>query len=418
MMLLLDSALRSLLLGLLVWSLLKLFRMRDTGTETIIWTAVLMVALSMPLLNHCLPRWVVAVPLISAAPPQPMAALRLTGADEISSRLFWLARYGQTCLLGAYVLGLVLCFTRLAIGLLLSLRLYLRAVPVEADWAKGRRIRANAALKSPASLAGVILLPADYDQWTKAKREAVVAHEEAHIARGDFFVQLAASIHCSLFWFSPFAWWLQSKLGELAETASDEAAILRVQDRATYAEILLEVALRARSSPALVAMAKGPFIQQRVERILSDAPSKQLSAPLRVLAIVSLTLVALALASAKAAIDPIPVISIADRISPVRADRSTSSPSKSLGGTPSAIRIRERAIRPAQHALEAPDVPQTKEDEVSYNPKALLDPVYTPARPFIPASTIVHAGQTYYIRSTERPVADVSGADGGYRQVH
>ena len=301
MLVLLDSALRSLLFGLLVWATLKLLRMRDTGTETIIWTAVLVVALSMPLLNHYLPRLVVAVPRITVAPRQSLTALRLAGPDDSSITLLWLARYGQTCLLEAYALGLVVCLTRLALGWLLTLRLYLRAVPVEADWAKGRHVRTNAALKSPASLARTILVPADYADWSAAKRAAVLAHEEAHIARGDFFVQLAASIHCALFWFSPFAWWLQSKLAEIAETASDEAAIQRLNDRVTYAEILLQVARRAQPSPSIVAMAKGPFIQQRVERILSEARSQNPSPPLRVFVIGSLTLAAFALAGAKAA---------------------------------------------------------------------------------------------------------------------
>lgn len=416
MLVLLDSALRSLLFGLLVWATLKLLRMRDTGTETIIWTAVLVVALSMPLLNHYLPRLVVAVPRITVAPRQSLTALRLAGPDDSSITLLWLARYGQTCLLEAYALGLVVCLTRLALGWLLTLRLYLRAVPVEADWAKGRHVRTNAALKSPASLARTILVPADYADWSAAKRAAVLAHEEAHIARGDFFVQMAASIHCALFWFSPFAWWLQSKLAEIAETASDEAAIQRLNDRVTYAEILLQVACRAQPAPSIVAMAKGPFIQQRVERILSETRSQNPSAPLRVFVIGSLTLAAFALAGAKAAIDPIPLSARSATASPVKAHGKTPSSSQAPITAPGTRRIRERVIHPAQHAPETRRIVQSRDDEISYNPRALLDPVYMPARPYVPASTIVHAGKTFYIRSTERPVAEVSAADGINRQ--
>ena len=73
--LLLDSAARSLLLGLAVWLTLKLVRLRDTRTETAIWTAVLIVALSMPLLSHYSPALVVPVPHLAAAPHQaPTAA--------------------------------------------------------------------------------------------------------------------------------------------------------------------------------------------------------------------------------------------------------------------------------------------------------------------------------------------------------
>ena len=69
MMLLLESALRSLLLGLLVWALLKLLRLRDTATETLIWTVVLTAALSMPLLSRYLPGLSVAIPHLSAGAP-------------------------------------------------------------------------------------------------------------------------------------------------------------------------------------------------------------------------------------------------------------------------------------------------------------------------------------------------------------
>jgi beta-lactamase regulating signal transducer with metallopeptidase domain len=418
MMLLLDSALRSLLLGLLASALLKLVRMRDTGTETIIWTAVLLVALAMPLLSHCLPQLIVAVPYLSPAPLRPVTVLHMVGANDTSLMLVWLARHGHACLVGAYTLGLAICVSRLAVGLILTLQLYLRAVPVKADWALGRQIYTDAALKSPASLARIILLPTDYAGWSAAKRDAVLAHEEAHIARGDFFVQLAASIHCALFWFSPFAWWLRSKLSEIAETASDEAAIQRVNDRVTYAEILLDVARRAQSAPSIIAMAKGPFIQQRVERILSEAPNQILSLRIRVLVVAAMTLVALTLASARAGVALIPAAVQTGKISLVKADGKTSATSRAPGGAPNASHARGHVIISVPHVPETRGASLEPEEKISYNPRALLDPVYTRGRPFVPASTIIHGGRTFYIQSTERPVADVSAVDGGYRPAH
>jgi hypothetical protein len=257
MMLLLESALRSLLLGLLVWTVLKLVRMRDTGTETIVWTVVLIIALSMPLLSRHLPVLRLALPHPWAAGAAATVYEPLTGALPPAPLRAWLKSHGQLLLLSTYSVGLLAGLLRRITGLLLTLRLYRRAIPVAADWARGRPVRASATLTSPASLGGTILLPADYRAWSAIKREAVLAHEEAHIARGDFFVQLAASLHCTVFWFSPFAWWLQSKLADIAETASDAAAVRRLNDRVTYAEILLEVARRARPSPLMVGMAKG-----------------------------------------------------------------------------------------------------------------------------------------------------------------
>jgi beta-lactamase regulating signal transducer with metallopeptidase domain len=420
---LLDSALRSLILGLVVWALLKLARLCDTRTETAIWTAVLIAALAMPLLSRYTPSLVLTVPRLSAAPPESVTALRLlsdhqaftpNGGDLSGRAPAWLANHGQTCVLAAYALGFLACLMRLVIGLLLTLRLYRRAVPINADWAKGRNIRASIELKSPVSLAGAILLPADYGEWSAAKRAAVLAHEEAHIARGDFFVQLTALIHCALFWFSPFAWWLQSKLAEIAETASDEAAILRLNDRVVYAEILVEVSRCAHETPVIIAMAKGPFIQQRVEHILSETPNQNLSLPLRVVAIAALAVLAFAVAGAKAVLGPTAVAATSP-VENAAAKRSVVPlPAKHAASATLAAPV----VRPAQRFHETPHPARSQDDEISYNPRALLDPVYTPKADNAPASTIVHAGREFYVRSTERPVADVSVTYGADRLTH
>ncbi len=396
MMLLLDSALRSLLFGLLVAALLKLMRLRDTRTETGIWSAVLIVALVMPLRSHFLPELPLHLPHLIAMQPRPVAAAQPASAGRAPLTAATLIRYARPCLLGAYALGLLIILTRSVTGLLLTGRLFLRAAPVEAEWAKGRHIRSSAALKSPASLAWVILLPADYPAWSATKRNAVLAHEEAHIARGDFFVQLAASLHCALFWFSPFAWWLRSKLSEIAETASDEAAVQRLNDRVTYAEILLEVARGAQPTSLAVAMARGPFIQQRLDRILSGVKSETPSRPLRVLVIGALTVAALTLASARAAVDPSPPAAVSGHLSPARSSGNPPSVSRSQPANPAAVRHRKRSSEAVHHAPETPGVAPARNEEVSYNPRALLDPMYAPDR---------------------RPVAEVSVVDRIYRQV-
>ena len=414
MMLLLESALRSLLLGLLVWALLKLLRMRDTGTETLIWTLVLMVALSMPLLSRSMPG-------LSLVIPHPWAGAAatvhdpLSGSDQPAPMRDWLERYGQLLLLSTYSVGLLACLLRRITGWVLTLRLYRRAIPVTADWVRGRTIRASAALSSPASLGRIILLPAEYRGWSAVKRAAVLAHEEAHIARGDFFVQLAASMHCTVFWFSPFAWWLQSKLADIAETASDAAAVRQLNDRITYAEILLDVARCARPSPLIVGMAKGPLIQQRIDRILSEAPSRNLNLPLRVLVMAALTVAAFTVASARAALDTNSSPTLGVRSAPAKAAHGRASAAQSPAAKPAAAAVHIRVSHPKPPARLRPQRQAQTLDAVSYNPRALLDPVYTASRPYVPASTIVHAGKTFYIRSTERAVAAVSDADGMYR---
>ena len=64
---LLDSALRSFFLGLLVLSVLKLARLRDSRTETAIWTSVLIAALSMPVLSRHMPALLLVLPPLPGA---------------------------------------------------------------------------------------------------------------------------------------------------------------------------------------------------------------------------------------------------------------------------------------------------------------------------------------------------------------
>ena len=110
---LLDSAVRSLLLGFAAWGLLKVARLCDTGTETAIWTAVLIAALSMPLLSRHVPGLVLTVPYLPAAAPAGATAFDLLDAyrvlqshdgDSTWSVLTWLAHHGRSCFMAGFIL--------------------------------------------------------------------------------------------------------------------------------------------------------------------------------------------------------------------------------------------------------------------------------------------------------------------------
>lgn len=259
MILLLQSALRALLLGAAVWSLLRLLRLRDPRSETAAWTLVLAASLAMPLLTPLLERWLPGL----ALPAAPVPVERIDPLPQAGGSLPSIAPLLWAC----YGAGVAAMLARLATGLFLSLRLYRRTVPL----AGASSLRIGAAVRSPMVLGRTILLPAEFVHWPEARQAAVLAHEQRHLARGDFFLQLAASLYRAFFWFSPFAWWLQRQLSVLAERDSDAAAVRRMGDPASYAELLVEAASHAQGLPALVAMATGPDIAWRVEQILADA---------------------------------------------------------------------------------------------------------------------------------------------------
>ena len=89
------------------------------------------------------------------------------------------------------------------------------------------------------ALRSTILLPASWREWDDAKLDAVVAHEVSHVARRDALTQRLSLLHRAIFWFSPLAWWLDRHLADLAEQASDEAALSCGTDRNDYARTLL-----------------------------------------------------------------------------------------------------------------------------------------------------------------------------------
>lgn len=118
-----------------------------------------------------------------------------------------------------------------------------------------------------------ILLPSDWNVWSAEKLQAVIAHEQTHIQRADGAVIFLAELNRCLYWFHPVSWWLRSQLGQLAETACDDAAIDCTGDRATYARHLLEVASavsgrRSRLISVGISMARPSNVETRINAIL------------------------------------------------------------------------------------------------------------------------------------------------------
>ncbi len=70
----------------------------------------------------------------------------------------------------------------------------------------------------------VILLPADWRGWTETERRVVLAHELAHIARGDFFTGIVARVAAVVHFYQPAVLWLGRQLRIQQELAADSAA--------------------------------------------------------------------------------------------------------------------------------------------------------------------------------------------------
>jgi beta-lactamase regulating signal transducer with metallopeptidase domain len=299
LLLLLESSLRSVALGIAVWLALQILRMRNPHLQMTAWIVVLMASLAMPLLTQLpAPRLTLAipqaVPMLPLAVPdratpatasRPLNATLQPGgvpdsppvATEASSEklseasmpapIDWIARAA-----GLYFVVAGTLLLRLLIGLTLTWRLWRSARPLLEDWTADASVRVSDAVAMPVTIGSSILLPMDCLDWSAVKRSAVLSHEKSHVACGDFLVLLLARLNRAVFWFNPLSWWLLRRLADLAETISDDAAIEALGDRPAYAEVLLDVASHVRPVMLGIAMARARTVHRRIERILAATP--------------------------------------------------------------------------------------------------------------------------------------------------
>jgi beta-lactamase regulating signal transducer with metallopeptidase domain len=270
----LEAAVRSTLLLLVVLLALKGLRIRNPHVLMAAWQMVLGASLLMPFLVDWA-RFTVTpqgLPLLEIvptdlvgllAPATPQAASEIEFAA--TTAVDWLAICSWLYLLVAASLML-----RWLLGCALMWRLCHSAPPVWEDWTSHHDVRVHPSIAMPATFASTILLPPSYTTWDATQRRAVLAHEDSHVRRADFYVLTLAAINRAVFWFNPLAWWLQSRIADLAEARSDAAAIEDIEDRARYAEILLEFANCTGRTVVSLAIARGKTVRHRVERILGE----------------------------------------------------------------------------------------------------------------------------------------------------
>jgi beta-lactamase regulating signal transducer with metallopeptidase domain len=278
-----ESALRSLMLGSAVWVGLHVFRVRNPHVHMTSWAIVLLASLAMPLLMHwttvTVPLSPSTVPLPvelwspSASLPEPLpTSLAAQPGIPVASPVPAHHPFDWSGLATAlYVVVAGLLLLRLTIGLHLTWRLARHAAPLRASWVDGADVRVSPLVSGPVTFGSTILFPSDYGEWDLAKRQAVLAHESAHVANRDFYLLLLAALNRALFWFSPFAWWQSVRLAELAELISDARALEIVDDKLSYAQILLELVQHVRQAPAGLQMARACTVRSRVERILDGS---------------------------------------------------------------------------------------------------------------------------------------------------
>lgn len=148
-----------------------------------------------------------------------------------------------------------------------------------------------------------VALPASAANWSRARLEAVLRHEIAHLRRRDPLSQWLADLVCAVHWFNPLAWYAAARLRAERELACDDEVLAAGSRPTDYAAELVGVArsLRARAPSPALPMARPSQLTARVEAAL-DAGRRRTRVSERALA--AALAVALMIAAPVAALAP------------------------------------------------------------------------------------------------------------------
>ena len=122
----------------------------------------------------------------------------------------------------------------------------------------------SSAIGAPATIGWrnpLVLLPAEWREWNAVDRRAVLAHEIAHVARGDYLSGLVARVATALHFYHPLAHWLARRMRFEQELAADACGVACSGGKESYVVALARMAL-AQDNRAL-AWAARPFLPNR-----------------------------------------------------------------------------------------------------------------------------------------------------------
>ena len=287
----------------------------SAATRHLVWTIAVIALLVLPLASATLPAWA-AVRLPAAAPAIDLVAPSTAPADSIADALpvspvsasvsrpvdarpqsseaavppiSWLMALGLL-----YLCGVVVLLARMALQRSSIARLTRTSKAMnDPEWldviaACAARVGVTAPVRVLRSttetmpmafgiLRPSIVVPAVADAWDDDRRQAVLLHELAHVARHDCLTQMLATFACAFYWVHPGVWWVARRLRAEREVACDDAVLTAGTSARDYASHLLELAydLRADIAPALaVSMASPRQLEGRMLAVLDRARNR------------------------------------------------------------------------------------------------------------------------------------------------
>lgn len=326
-------------------------RRTSAATRHLTWTLVVASLLLLPVAWRVAPRWSVAAagpataettmlaaePAIEdgsgsvrvAASTSPGVAAPATAPRDATIAGAWAVPAGIVAL-GVYAVGLAGVLLSLALHHGRTRRLAARATEVhDGPWIELlAAASAEIGVRRPVRLlrsreVGLpmtfgtrvpsILVPATADLWSDDRRQAVLLHELAHVARYDCLTQTLALVACAAYWPHPAVWWVARQLRVERELACDDRVLAAGAEARAYAGHLLDLAysLGGRQAPALaVSMARPSQLEGRLMAALDPARNRRSPG---VVALATLGAVASLAVMTVAGATPVPIETMPDR---------------------------------------------------------------------------------------------------------
>lgn len=107
--------------------------------------------------------------------------------------------------------------------------------------------------------------------FSACELEAILAHELAHLARGDAWANLLQIVCETLLFYHPGVWWISMQARIERENAADDLAAAVCADRVQYANALARLAEQTIAPSLALAATDGPLLT-RIRRLLLPPP--------------------------------------------------------------------------------------------------------------------------------------------------
>jgi TonB family protein len=282
MNLLLDALVKPSVVLLLALAVMPVLRHRSAALRHVVLAAALLCAAVVPFAGAVVPAWhVPGLRMLAQEPPAPtprraaivtetvavaggsdVAPATAAGGARADERTR--ARAGGSILVWIWVLGSIPGLALLIAGVRRLVRLAATSQRIEhGAWARsaatiGREYgfrndvtlleaQGSNLLVTWGFFRPTVLLPAAAHDWSDDRVAIVLAHELAHIQRGDWAVLLMAEVLRAVYWFNPLFWIACARARQESETACDDRVLNRGVTGSDYAIHLVGIARALRN---------------------------------------------------------------------------------------------------------------------------------------------------------------------------